>query len=102
MATAVINGREMHTTFWQDFSIADRFGIAAVKDTYKRAFDEWSYDVEYMGEFVAVLNWKIWQHWENGREKLARVYNDLWQQADAWCVENYTGDDARRYWELTD
>ena len=29
------------TTFWDDFSIADRFGISAIKDTYKRAFEEW-------------------------------------------------------------
>lgn len=32
-----INGYETITTFWDDFSIADRFGIAAIKDTYKRA-----------------------------------------------------------------
>ena len=29
------------TTFWQDFSIADAFGVAAIKDTFKRAFAEW-------------------------------------------------------------
>ena len=29
------------TTFWDDFSIADSFGISAIKDTYKRAFEEW-------------------------------------------------------------
>ena len=37
----IVNGYEMQTTFWQDFSIADRFGIDAVKDTYNRAFKEW-------------------------------------------------------------
>lgn len=30
-------GVESCTTFWDDFSIADRFGINAVKDTYKRS-----------------------------------------------------------------
>ena len=29
------------TTFWQDFSIADKFGTGAVQDTYNRAFAEW-------------------------------------------------------------
>ena len=29
------------TTFWMDFSIADKFGIAAIKDTYNRAFKGW-------------------------------------------------------------
>ena len=28
------------TTFFQDFSIADAFGLSAVEDTYKRAFEE--------------------------------------------------------------
>ena len=33
-----INGYEMMTTSWQDFNIADKFGVAAIKDTYKRAY----------------------------------------------------------------
>ena len=33
-------GYDLMTTFWEDFSIADKYGIAGVKDTYKRAFDE--------------------------------------------------------------
>lgn len=31
---------EDFTTFKMDFTIADRFGIEAIKDTYKRAFNE--------------------------------------------------------------
>lgn len=30
------NGYELQTTFWEDFSIADRFGLAAVLDTFNR------------------------------------------------------------------
>lgn len=29
------NGYDLITTFWEDFSIADKYGIAGVKDTYK-------------------------------------------------------------------
>lgn len=32
------NGYDLITTFWEDFSIADKYGVAGVKDTYKRAF----------------------------------------------------------------
>ena len=39
---------ELKTTFWQDFSIADRFGSKAIKDTYKRAFDGWKNNTEYV------------------------------------------------------
>lgn len=35
------NGYDLITTFWEDFSIADKYGVAGVKDTYKRAFSEW-------------------------------------------------------------
>ena len=56
-----VNGYETFTTFWQDFSIADRFGVAAIKDTFTRAFNEWKHDYKYLTELVMVLNWKIWQ-----------------------------------------
>ena len=35
------NGNEVKTTFWEDFSIAERFGVSAIQDTFNRAFKEW-------------------------------------------------------------
>ena len=35
------NGTEVKTTFWEDFSIAERFGLSAIQDTFNRAFKEW-------------------------------------------------------------
>ena len=93
---------EMKTTFWQDFAIADRFGAAAVRDTYKRAFEGWRHDVEYLTELVMVLNWRLWLHWENGREELARVYDELWRRADLWCCENLKGEELSYYYRTTD
>ena len=29
------------TTFWDDFSIAEKFGEQAIRDTAERAFEEW-------------------------------------------------------------
>lgn len=52
-------GYKPMTTFWQDFSIADAFGIAAVVDTFKRAFKEWKDNYKYLTELVMVLNHKI-------------------------------------------
>ena len=92
---------ETKTTFWADFSIADLFGAAAVKDTYRRAFSEWRENVEYVAELVMVLNHKIWQ-WYEKNPALARVYNDLWEEADGWCRENLTGEDAEYYCRVTD
>lgn len=55
------NGYELQTTFWNDFSIADRFGLSAVQDTFNRAFEEWKEDYKYLTELVLVLNHKIWR-----------------------------------------
>lgn len=55
-------GYDPMTTFWEDFSIADKYGIAGVKDTYKRAFSEWKDDYKFFTELTLVLNHKIWQH----------------------------------------
>ena len=36
------NGSEVKkTTFWEDFSLAERFGLSAIQDTFNRAFKEW-------------------------------------------------------------
>lgn len=34
-------GYSCFTTFFEDFSIADKFGIDAIKDTYTRVLKEW-------------------------------------------------------------
>ena len=62
------NGYDLITTFWGDFSIADKYGIAGVKDTYKRAFSEWKDDYKFFTELTLVLNHKIWQHYITWRK----------------------------------
>lgn len=59
------NGYDRITTFWEDFSIADKYGVAGVKDTYRRAFNEWKDDYKFFTELTLVLNHKIWQHYES-------------------------------------
>ena len=51
---------EWQTTFWMDFTIADRFGINDVKDTFKRAYEEWKDNYVYLTELEIVMNWNCW------------------------------------------
>ena len=44
------------TTFYMDFTIADHFGIEAIKDTFNRAFEEWKTDYKYLTFLVLNLN----------------------------------------------
>ena len=92
---------EFKTTFWMDFSIADRYGIPAIKDTYNRAFEEWKDNYIYLTELVMVLNWKIWQ-WYGKIEEFAEVYNELWEKTDMYAMENLHGEEMDYFITTTD
>ena len=91
-----------HTTFWDDFTIADRFGIDAIRDTYKRAFSEWKFDVVYITELTIVMNWKTFYWWENHNDEYMKVYDELWEKTDKWCMRHLKGPDLDYYLRTTD
>jgi hypothetical protein len=90
------------TTFWNDFTITEKFGKDAIQNTYAKAFEGWKHDVVYLTELVLVLNWKLWKFWEDGNEEIANLYNDLWQQTDAYCVTNLEKEELKYFLETTD
>lgn len=92
---------EFSTTFWMDFSIADRFGISAIKDTFNRAFEEWKSDYRYLTDLVMVLNHKIWE-WYEKNEEIARVYNELWEKADGYALDHLKGAELNYFLNTTD
>ena len=75
------------TTFYEDFSIADNFGVAAIRDTFKRAFKEWKTNYKYLTELVMVLNWKMFR-WYGKNDQYAEVYEELWGQADEYACRH--------------
>lgn len=90
------------TTFWDDFSIADAFGTKAVKDTYNKSFKNIKSNYKYLTEFVMVLNWKLWQHYNAGHSEFATVYNDLWQKADNYAYNHLKGEELNYFIRVTD
>lgn len=95
------NGYEMTTTFWEDFSIADAFGIKAIKDTFRRAFAHWKTNYVFLTELVIVLNYKLWSWYEKNNE-VSKVYNDLWEIADAYAMDNLKGKELDFFIKTTD
>ena len=95
-------GYECKTTFWDDFSIADKFGRFGIIDTFKRAFKAWKSNIEYLTELVMVLNWKCWAFYEKGDQETSMLYQQLYEKADAWCMDNLKGDDLNYYLRTTD
>lgn len=96
------NGTESQTTFWEDFSIADAFGIDAVKDTYNRAFKMWKSDYIYLTELVIILNLKCWYWYERGNNKLSQIYSELFYKAQNYAWDTLKGEEADYFFEMTD
>lgn len=94
-------GYQCFTTFFEDFTIAEKFGLNAVKDTFNRAFKEWKSNYKYLTELTMVLNWKIWQHYEKN-EKLAELYNSLWEKADTYAGKHLKGEELYYFCSTTD
>lgn len=97
-----MTGYKPITTFYEDFSIADNFGLAAIKDTYMRGFET----AKFMGykeltEFVMALNWKIWEH-HGHNDVFAKLYNDLWVKADLYAAKNLKGEELAYFYRTTD
>ncbi len=92
---------EFKTTFWMDFTIAEAFGKSAIKDTYKRAFDEWKSDHIYLTELVMVLNWKGWDWW-NKDDGLCKLYAELYEKAHRYALRHLKGDELSYYLRTTD
>lgn len=96
-----LTGYTPKTTFYTDFSIADKFGVDAIKDTYNRAFNEWKTNTEYLTELVMVLNWKIWR-WHQHNDEYAELYDQLWRKSDQYCMKHLKGSDLTYYIQTTD
>lgn len=93
---------EWKTTFWMDFTIADVFGEKAVRDTFKRAFKEWRDDYIYLTELVIVTNWKLWQHYHDGNDAMARLYDELYRECNCYAHEHLQGEEFQYFWRMTD
>lgn len=97
-----LTGYKPITTFYQDFSIADKFGASAIKDTYKRAFSEWKSNYKYVTELVMALNWKCWEHYDKKAFDISKLYSNLYYELDEWCANNLKGEELDYYYKTID
>ena len=88
--------------FWQDFTIAEHYGINAIQDTYNRASSVWKTIAEYVTALVITLNHKIWYWYDNGNLEYSKLYDKLWCELDEWCLDNLKGKDLEYYIQTTD
>lgn len=89
------------TTFYMDFSIADKFGVNGIKSTYENAFRSWKNNYKYITELAMVLNWKCWR-WYQVNDEFSRLYTDLYYKLDEWIFNNLKGEELDYYIQTTD
>lgn len=89
------------TSFYIDFSIADKFGLQAIQDTYNRAFEGWKSDYKYITELAMVLNWKCWR-WYEVKDDYSKLYTELFHKLDEWIFNNLREEELEYYIRTTD
>ena len=94
-------GYRPFTTFFEDFSIADAFGLDAIEETYTRCVDCWQHEYKYMTELVMVLRWKVEEHFGENKD-YANKYQELGDKADEWMREHLEGDELAYYYRTID
>ena len=98
-------GYERKTTFFSDLSIAEWYGKSSILETFFNVVyspNNWVHNVVYFTEFVMCLNWKIWEWNARGNEELAKVYDELWREAEELACNTYKDEDADYYYRTTD
>ena len=95
-----LTGYRPVTSLFTDFSAADKIGPEAIQSTYNQAFAEWKDNYVCLTELLLVLNWKIWS-WFIENDEYGRLYDRLWKELDAWCIENLKDEALTYYLETT-
>lgn len=96
-----MTGYKPISSFYRDFSIADKFGVNEIRDTYKRAFDGWKNNYKYLTELVMALNWKIWEHY-GINDEYGMLYDKLWREAAEYATTSLKGEELQYYYITTD
>lgn len=92
----------MDNTFHLDFAIAEHFGMAAIEDTFQRAFKEWRTNYKMLAELVIVLNHRCWMWYDKGNEELSRKYADYYYEAHGWALDHLKDAAFDYYFERVD
>jgi len=92
---------KFESTFWEEFSIAEDYGVDGVKEHYNLVFPQWKDNLKYLTELVLVLNLKLFI-WFKVDDDLGRMYEQLWMESDQYALNTLKGDDLHYYLHTLD
>ena len=92
------------TTFCRDFMMAEVYGVAAIRDTFNRAFAGWKHHYKYLTELAMTLNHRL-HYWFNAvgeDDERTKLYSELWERTDAWGYNNLKGEELSFFLSVLD
>ena len=92
---------KFETTFWEEFSIAENYGVNAVKEHYDLVFPQWRDNIRFLTELVLVLNLKLFI-WFGVDDDLGKLYEALYMDADTYALSTFEGNDLDYYLHTLD
>lgn len=95
------NGYTMTTTFFEDFSIAEEFGVQAIKETWQNAFKSWKHNHVYVTELAIVMSNESCWWWDKDNEK-SLLYAELYRMTDEYAMNHFKGAELAFYINTTD
>ena len=92
------------TTFCRDFMMAEVYGVAAIRDTFNRAFAGWKSHYKYLTELAMTLNHRLfyWHEAAGENDERTKLYSELWERTDAWGYNNLKGDELSFFLRVLD
>jgi len=96
-----MTGYEPMTSFYEDFSMYERFGTKAIKDMFDIAFKICEHNYKYLTELVMALNWKCWR-WSEKDQAISKLYTELFQKAYDYAIENLKDEELTYFIRTTD
>ena len=92
------------TTFCRDFMMAEVYGVAAIRNTFNRAFAGWKSHYKYLTELAMTLYHRLffWHAVAGEDDERTKLYNELWQRADEWGYNNLKGNELNFFLAVLD
>ena len=100
-------GYKPFTTFYDDFTIADFFGLDSIKKMYKGIFNRWKKQVKFITELALVLYYKYVEFNERAQFDskyipVSEWYRETFINLQEWGYNNYEGEDLMYFYNTLD
>ena len=92
------------TTLWEQFEEEEYKGMGEVNELIESSFEHYKNDIACLTELIMIINHKSWYWYEQGNNKAARFYSELYHKFDERAInyiETNMDDKAMSYYFKT-